>query len=153
MNKAVRKKSDPQRNKLLAKIHILYPQQDLTQQDYWEILEREFGPRSRKGLSDEELKKGRRTAKYLSNLELQYLVERLGGNKPKSKNCGPQIERLRSRAWELAGKIENGDRRLKGLVKKILKMDRLEWCRDVGRLKRLLAVLEKLKKETEALWD
>jgi len=148
---------------LLAKIHIIYPQQYLTGQDYWDILERYFGAHSRKGLSNEELKKGRRTAKYLSILELQYLVDRLGANLSRASRSndgrrtadhGRQIEKLRTRAYEIAGKIENGEARLKGLAKKILGVDSIAWSRDVGKLKRLLAVLEKIKKtEGEVLWD
>jgi len=147
-----KKKCDPQRRGLLAKIHIAYQQQNLTDEDYWGILEREFGEHSRKGLTSKEIAKGKRTAKYLSILELQYLVDYFVQHGWKARVRGQQVEKLRERATDIAGEIANGERRLKGLAKKILGVDRLEWCRDPARLKRLLAVLEKIKK-TQSEWD
>jgi len=145
MAQARKKKS--RREKLLAMVHIAKKELGMVDDDYRLILKREFGKYS---------------ARDLTELELGYLIDYFrekgwrpkGGNlKLETGNLPNQIEQLRSRAWELAGKIENGDRRLKGLVKKILHVDRLEWSRDVGKLRRLLAVLEMIKRETEALWD
>lgn len=134
-------KKNTRRNALLAKVHIAKKELGIEDADYRAILKREFGKYS---------------AKDLTELELGYLVDYFrehGWQNPKRKAQSDQCEILRARAWELAGKIENGRVRLKGLTKKILKVDRLEWARDVGRLKRLLAVLENIKREEEALWD
>ena len=136
-------KKNTRRNALLAKVHIAIKELGIDDDDYRAILKREFG---------------RYSAKQLTELELGWLIDyfRQKGWQAQSAERRAQSEQyeiLRARAWELAGKIENGDRRLKGLAKKILGVDRLECCRDVGRLQRLLAVLEKIKRETEALWD
>lgn len=137
-----RKKS--RRNKLLAMAHIAPKELGIADEDVRVILAREFKKHSRADLSE---------------MELGYLIDYFRGKGwgdskvQDSRLKENQVEKLRARAWELAGKIENGDKRLKGLAKKILGVDRLEWSRDVGRLKRLLAVLEKIKKEAEALWD
>ena len=151
-HEGTKKKTDPIRLALLAKVHIAKKELGILDADYRAILEREFGKRS---------------ARDCTQLELEYLIDYFkskgwGGSRLKGSRVndgqrttahGQQCEALRARAWELAGKIENGDSRLKGLAKKILGVDRLEWSRDVGKLRRLLAVLEKIKKETEALWD
>ena len=158
-------RTSPERRGLLAKVHIAYPQLHLTDEDYWRILEREFGDITRKGLSKEELAKGKRTAKYLSNFQLQYLVEyfvqhgwtpqgaeRRAHSGQQTTDNGQQCKALRDRCRDLARQIENGDRRLRGLSKKILGVDCLTWCRDPGRLKRVLAALEKIKK-IEVIYD
>ena len=132
------------RNALLAKVHIAKKELAIEDDDYRAILKREFRKHS---------------AKQLTEMELGFLIDYFRekgwtpANGQRTTDNQQQYEILRARAWELAGKIENGDRRMKGLAKKILGVDRLEWCRDVGRLKRLLAVLENIKRETEALWD
>jgi len=128
-----------QRNGLLAKVHIAVKDLGVPDGDYRAILTREFGARS---------------AKALSVLELQYLVDYFkskgfkvqGSEFRVEEKRENQLERLRERAVEIAGAIEDGERRLRGLCKKLCGVDRVEWCRDVARLKRLLAALEKIRK-------
>lgn len=132
------------RNKLLAMAHIAPKELGLDGEDVREILAREFKKNSRADLTE---------------MELGYLIDwfRQHGwqaQSAKRRVQSDQCEILRTRVYETASHIHNGDRRLRGLAKKILGVDALAWCRDVKRLQRLLAVLEKIKKtEGEVLWD
>jgi len=127
---------NPRRNALLAKVHIAKKELNIEDEDYRAILEREFGKRS---------------ARDCTQLELEFLVHYFKEHGWKSSKLKAQssklkqIQKLKERAYEIAGQIENGEARLKGLAKKILGVDSIAWSRDVGRLKRLLAVLEKVK--------
>jgi hypothetical protein len=56
-----------------------------------------------------------------------------------------QITALRERVREEAGKLNNGEQRLKGLVRKIAKKDDLMSCRDVKKLKQILKVVHLLQ--------
>jgi len=128
-----------QRRGLLAKVHIAIKELGISDDDYRGILMREFRVGS---------------AAALSIMELQYLVayfeekgwEAQGGNrKSKIENRKSQCEALQGRAREIATEMEDGERRLHGLCKKLCGVDRLEWCRDAGQLRRLLAAIGKMK--------
>jgi len=131
-----KQKNDPRRPGLLAKVHIAIKDLDIPDSDYRAILTREFGKRS---------------AADLTILELQWLVEyfRQHGWEPKGSSKlivqSSQIQILRVRAEELAGQIENGPRRLRGLVKKFCGVEDLKWVRQVSKLKRILAALQDIK--------
>jgi len=134
-----------QRNALLAMVHIAVKELGITKDDYRTILKWQFNQAS---------------AADLSIMELQYLVEyfKEHGWKSKSKrgqriedrgrtrktDNGPQLEALRERAIEVAGELENGERRLQGLCRKLCGVDRIEWCTEVGKLKGLVAALERV---------
>jgi len=131
------------RNKLLALAHIAPKELGISDEDMRMILQREFKKQSRADLSE---------------MELGYLIDwfRQHGWQGSSKLIAHsskegQVNILRTRAYEIAGQIENGEQRLKGLVRKILDVDSIAWSRDVGKLRRLLAVLEKIKEK--AIWD
>ncbi len=47
----------------------------------------------------------------------------------------------------MAGALENGEKRLQGLCERICGVRVLEWCKDAGKLERLLKVLGELTKE------
>ena len=148
-----KRRTSPQRRGLLAKVHIAKKELGIPDDDYRAIFKWEFGKRS---------------AKQLTMIELEYLVDyfkskgwKIQGSRFKGSKINPergtvnlqnQLEALRARAWELARQIENGDRRLRGLAKKILGVDCLTWCRDAHKLRRLLAALEKIKK-SQPEWD
>jgi len=129
-------KKKTRREKLLAMAHIAQKELGIPDGDMRMILAREFKKNSRADLSE---------------LELGFLIDyfrRHGWKSSKLKAQSSklkQIQKLKERAYEIAGQIENGEARLKGLAKKILGVDSIAWSRDVGRLKRLLAVLEKVK--------
>jgi len=136
--KGQRAEDGGQRQGLLAKVHIAPKELGLSDEVYHDILWREFRKTS---------------AKYLSILELQYLVALFEetGWRPKTKNNKPsQVSALRARVTEIAEGMENSERRLSGLCRKLCGTERLEWCRDAGKLKRLLMALEKIK-EKEAV--
>ena len=138
-------KKNTRRNALLAKVHIAKKELNIEDEDYRVILEREFRKDSARDLTD---------------LELGYLIDyfrqhgwQTRNPQPATRNPINQIEHLRARAYEIAAKIENGEVRLKGLARKMLGVDSIAWCRDVKRLQRLLAVLEKIKKTEGPEWD
>jgi phage gp16-like protein len=137
-------KKKTRRDKLLAMVHIALKDLGICDEDYREILEREFGKRS---------------AADLSELELGYLVDYFqekgwGGSKVHGSQLkNEQVQRLRERAYDIAGRLENGEKRLAGLSRKILGVDHITWSRDVPRLKRLLAILESLWKDEGPLYD
>jgi len=131
-------KKKTRREKLLAMAHIAPKELGISDGDVRMILAREFKKNSRADLSE---------------LELGYLIDwfRQHGwqnqnSKLETRNSAGQVNILRARAYEIAGQIENGEARLKGLARKILGVDSIAWSRDVGKLKRLLAVLEKVKR-------
>jgi len=141
-HQGTKKKIDPIRLALLAKVHIAKKELNIEDEDYRAILEREFGKRS---------------ARDCTQMELEYLVDyfREKGWSPNGKrktDNGQQCEALRARVYEIAGKIENGQARLKGLARKILGVDSIAWSRDVGKLRRLLAVLEKIRADYRATY-
>jgi len=128
-----------QRRGLLAKIHIARKEMGLNEGEYEMILG--------------SFKVS--TAADLTLWQLEDLVKLLKhyGWKPikprRPVGRAEHIDALRKRCLELAGKIQNGEKRLSGLVERICGTSQLAWCRDAGKLERLLAVLGKIK-ETES---
>ena len=128
---------DPERQRLLAKVHIAKKDLRMPDEDYRAILKREFGKGS---------------AAQLNDLQLRYLVEYF-----KSKGWQPrppadprlvtqaQLTALRRRAGELADEIPNGARRLRGLVWAKCGVEHIEWCRSAKDLTKVLAILENIK--------
>lgn len=134
-----------QRRGLLAKVHIAIKDLGILEEDYRDMLEREFFVTS---------------AAALSLDELERLVARFEdcGWRPRGSRGGTtrgaaqrQAEALRKRALALASGIENGDKRFQGMVRKICGVERIEWCQDTARLKRLLAALGKIR--DSAIYD
>lgn len=124
-----------QRNGLLAKVHIAKKDLGLSDDLYRAVLER-FGVSS---------------AAALSILELEELVRHFKGMGFKKQGSGVrdrgsagQVEALQGKILERAFVIERGEQRMLGLVKAKCGVDRLEWCRDVGKLKQVLKVLNLL---------
>jgi len=135
-----KQKTDPRRRALLAKVHIAPKELGVSEDDVKGILWREFRKSSRADLTEMELG-------YLVDYFVEHGWRPKGGNsKRETGNPGTQAERLRERAVELAGELENGEARLRGLVRKTCGVDRLEWARDASKLRRLLAVMERIKR-------
>jgi hypothetical protein len=129
---------DAQRRGLLAKVHIAIHDLGISEPDYRYILERNFHTDS---------------ARHLSVFQLQFLVnyfEEKGWRPKKVANKPSQAAALRARILEIAGGLENGKRRLSGLCWKLCGTERVEWCRETGKLKRLLMALETIKKQEAA---
>ncbi len=124
-----------QKNAQLAIVHIAKKDLGIDEEEYREILEKRFNVASAAALSPKELDR------------LIGLFKRWGFKtiaKPQKKTDGQAVA-LRIRAKNMAKLLPNGEKRLQGLVKKVCKTDRIEWCKDVAKLKSLLAALEKIK--------
>lgn len=128
-----------QRRGLIAKIHVAKAQM-----------------KAQMGLRDEYYEAMLSASKAQSTADMTIrqlenfvrLLKAHGWKEQKSRKEKPedaQLIALRDRVREEAANLENGDARLPGLAKKICGVDRLEWCRSVERLERLLAVLRKLQ--------
>lgn len=127
-----------QRRGLLAKIHVAKSQMGLSDEYYEAMLT------AAKVKSAAEM-----TIRQLENFV--RLLKHHGWQARKSLKAKPedaQLTALRDRVREEAVNLGNGEARLPGLVKRICGVDRLEWCRSVEKLERLLAVMGKLQ-ETE----
>lgn len=129
---------DPRRRALLARVHIAKKALCLHQEDYEAIL-KGFKAESAAELSIEQLDK------------LDRYMRRLGW-KPRGRVMPPRqddeankaaarAEALRERARKLAAQLDNGEARLAGLVRRVCGVERIEWCRDASKLKKLLAIL------------
>ena len=125
------------RNKLLALVHIAKKELALRDDEYRDVL-KYWGITTSAKMSIPELE------------ELVEYFESLGFKKKASadRDLGSgvgQITALRERVREEAGKLNNGEQRLKGLVRKIAKKDDLMSCRDVKKLKQILKVVRLLQ--------
>lgn len=130
-------KVQERRHKLLALVHIAKKEIPLRDDEYRDVIAY-WGVRSSANMSIPELE------------ELVNYFESLGFKKkvPDPRDPGPgvgQIKVLQERIKEEAGKLNNGEERLKGLVKKIAKETDLKACRNVKKLKQLLKVIRLLQ--------
>lgn len=131
---------EEQRKGLLAKVHIAKKDLGLQDEEYREIMDVRYGHESAGELNLPQLED---LVEYFKHLGFQPSRRRqgYGGQGQRAKL---QTEALRERAWAIAAELENGEKRLQGLVAKICGVDRIEWCHDVSKLKRLVAALEKI---------
>ena len=129
------KKQDCHRKALLAKVHIAPIQLGISDEDRRDIIEGIGG-------------RGKRSSRQLNNRQLnilyQYFLSK--GYKPKVAKSRSQSDALKIRARGLLDKaVAHGlVNSASGLVKKICEVDDLSWCKDAGKLKRLLAVLDSI---------
>lgn len=128
------------RQGLLAMVHIALKDLGICDEDYRDILEREFRVKSAGALSVREL--GDLIERFKSK---GWKAKGKGGRPWRPRNTDGQLRALKDRARALAGEIENGEQRLMGLCKKICGVDKVEWCKDVEKIKRLIVILGKIK--------
>jgi phage gp16-like protein len=124
------------RRALLAKVHIA-KKEALHNDDalYRRILREEFGVES---------------SADLDNRELEQLVKRFEKKGWQAKSgARSQVEALKERIGQELLHSEFTTRQLRGLVRKICKVDDLRFCHDAGRLKRLLAAIGRIKENEE----
>jgi len=124
-----------QRRGLIAKIHVAKSQMGLSD-EYYEAMLSTFKVKSTADMTIGQLE------------NFVRLLKSHGWRAVKSRKEKPedaQLTALMDRVREEAANLENGEIRLPGLTKKICGVDRLEWCRSVDKLERLLAVLRKLQ--------
>lgn len=119
------------RRRLLVHIHIAKRDLQMTDEHYRIMLEALYGTSTAAALTIEQLN---HVVQYFKELGWQpYYVD--------FKKKDIMINVLRRRARELAGQIQNGEKRLQGLCKSVCGAEKLEWCKDEEKLKRLLAAL------------
>ena len=130
-------KLQERRHKLLALVHIAQKEIPLRDDEYRDVIAY-WGVRSSADMSIPELEE---LVKYFESLGFKKKVL-----DPRDPGSGVgQIKALQERIREEAGKLNNGEERLKGLVKKIAKENDLMACRNVKKLKQLLKVIRLLQ--------
>ena len=125
------------RNGLLALVHIAKKELALRDDEYRDVL-KYWGVTTSAEMSIPELEE---LVEYFESLGFK---KRVSADRDLASGVG-QITALRERVREEAGKLNNGEQRLKGLVKKIAKKDDLMSCRDVKKLKQILKVVRLLQ--------
>jgi len=130
-------KATKTRRALLAKVHIAVKDLGIFEGDYRDILMREFGVETAADL----------TEKKLVSL-VEYFEAKGWTPSPRpspARGEGAQIEALKERVGQVVLHSDLNQKRLRGLARKICGVEDVAWCHDVRRLKRLLAILERIK--------
>jgi hypothetical protein len=125
------------RNGLLALVHIAKKDLGLRDDEYRDVL-KYWGVLTSAEMSIPELEE---LVEYFESLGFK---KKVSADRDLGAGVG-QISALRERIREEAGKLSNGEQRLKGLVRKIAKADDLMSCRDVKKLKQILKVVHLLQ--------
>ncbi len=119
-------------------VHMAKKAIELSDDDYRDILIREYGVSSAAALSMHEL------ADLVDRFRHKGWQPKAGGD-GKGRRQKAQAVALREKARAIASRLDNGEKRLSGLCKRICGVNRIEWVRDVEKLKHLLAVLARLE--------
>jgi len=136
-SKKMADKPQERRHKLLALVHIAIKEIPLSDDEYRDVIAY-WGVGSSADMSIPELEE---LVKYFESLGFKKKV-----TDPRDPGAGVgQIKALQERIKEEAGKLNNGEERLKGLVKKIAKENDLKACRNIKKLKQLLKVIRLLQ--------
>jgi len=130
-------KLQERRHKLLAMVHIAKTEIPLRDDEYRDVIAY-WGVRSSADMSIPELEE---LVKYFESLGF---IKKVSDPRDPGSGIG-QIKALQERIREEAGKLNNGEERLKGLVKKIAKENDLKACRNIKKLKQLLKVIRLLQ--------
>ncbi len=128
------------RRGLLAKVHIAKKDLRLSDDQYGAILGR-FKVASAGDLPVRELEK---LVKFFKSLGWKPCTRRERGLDERQR---AQVLALRHRIRDEAVSIRDWQRRLDGLVRKVCRVDVLEWCWDVPRLERLLKIIREIKQQ------
>jgi phage gp16-like protein len=135
-------KSEAYRRSMLAIIHIAVSQLDISDSDYRDIIEAHApGKRSSKQLNVNQLKN-----------VIRYFESKGFKARGQKSEVRSQTTALKIRAKSLLDKaVADGlVNSASGLVKKICGVDELNWCKDAGKLKRLLAVLDSIEQGAQS---
>ena len=133
-----------QRNGLLAIVHIAKKDLGLDDAEYMETLG-VYGVSSAGAMSVPELED---LVDYFGSLGFKKKGQAF---QPADKGRQRMAQALHARIWEEALGLDNGEKRLAGLVKKIANVDNLRFCRNVGNLKQILKIITVYQKaEAEA---
>jgi len=125
---------DKHRIRLLALVHVAAKALGLDDDLYRLVLREEFGVES---------------SKQLTNAELVRLVERFAAkgfiSRPRPKDTeNAQCEALRERIGQELLRTDLDAVRYRKLVMKVCGVEKIEWCRDLNKLKRLAAILRSI---------
>ncbi len=130
-------KLQERRHKLLALVHIAKKEIPLRDDEYRDVIAY-WGVRSSADMSIPELED---LVEYFESLGFKKKVK-----DPRDPGPGVgQIKALQERIRVEAKKLNNGEERLKGLVRKIAKENDLRFCRNVKKLKQVLKVVRLLQ--------
>ena len=88
------------------------------------------------------------TATALNNEQLKVIVNyfRRQGWEPKSKKISRQVNMLQKRALEFTAQIPGGEKGVSALCLKLCGVQKIQWCKDAGKLKRLLAAMGNIRR-------
>ena len=137
MRSDTKKTVSSQRRGLLAKVHIAKKELGVFDDDYRDILRREFGVTSSAALADRELES---LVDYFISKGWKPQRSEARGQRPEEKKAA-QAAALKERIGQELLHSDMTAERLRGLVRKICGVDDLQWCGDAVRLKKLLAVI------------
>jgi len=136
--KAYGRNSDIERRNLLAKIHIARNELCWSDIQYRLLIESGFGVPTAAALTNEQLKQ-----------VVAYFMRE--GWRPEGGHRSKQVSMLQRRAIDFIPQIPGGKRRIEGLCRKLCDVEKVEWCNDVSKLKRLLAVMGNIKRKEGSL--
>lgn len=126
------------RKKLLAIIHIAKEDLAWTDTQYRLMLSAAFDVPTAAALTNEQLQS-----------VVDYFISKYGwtpkANKDKRSRTR-QIDVLQQRAIEFVIQLPGGRHRFNGLCRKLCGVDKIQWCNDVAKLKRLLAAMGNIKR-------
>jgi len=137
MRSRTKTKISPQRRGLLAKVHIAKKELGVFDDDYRDILRREFGVTSSAALADRELES---LVAYFESKGWRPQRSEVRGQRTEDRKAA-QVAALKERIGQEVLHSDLTSDRLRGLVRKICGVDDLQWCGDAVRLKKLLAVI------------
>ena len=129
---------DPERRSLLAKVHIAKKDLNVDEALYRMILREEYGVESAKDLNNREL------GQLVARFEEKGWEARTTKNGPRT-TAHDQCEALRERIGQELLQSKLTPERYRGLVKKICRVEDVKWCRNVDRLKKLVAVIRRIR--------
>jgi len=130
-----------QRNGLLAIVHIAKKDLGLDDVEYRDVLGF-YGVSSSAALSVSELED---LVDHFQSRGFKVQRSKVQGSRDQGRRR--MAEALHARIWEEALALDNGEKRVAGLVKKIAKVDDLRFCRNVGKLKQILKIVCVMKEK------
>jgi len=126
------------RRRFLALIHIAKKDVGMSEILYRDMLSAMFDVPTAAALNNNDL------SRILVLFQTKYDWRPNGNKQSGEKNY--QVEALQARAIEFISQIPDGEHRVKGLCRKLCGVDRIEWCKDAKKLKKLLAVMGNIKR-------
>lgn len=133
-----------QRNGLLAIVHIAKQNLGMDDATYRDLL-LNWGVKSSAALSISELED---LVDHFQSLGFRVQRSKVQGSRDQGR--GRMAEALHERIREEAAKLEKGEARLTGLVKKIANVDDLRFCRNTAKLKQILKIITVYQRQEAA---